>query len=296
MGKYSKGKVWAIWLIKSSVIVLLMIVAVRLLITFQKASRPSWRISVVEIYPLGVGGGGLCGPHFYDVAGKGYPDLSSYQGEAPVYALPYDILKKLPSDPNGCPVYPDVVSPETISAEGIAIYPLKVDVGIKGEAKWMQKGESAILEVKGVIKRSFTQAYDYLVSINPGERVKFVFRLDAPNFNVSPRGETSAFLSIGYPMIKEWAIAPNEDTLGTQHMVLEVDSERIYFITAPLDVKVEVREASWSTPRLTRAVGEISALLVILTGIVSLVRSTAELWKKIGYKLQKEPHRRSRRK
>jgi hypothetical protein len=238
-------------LLIASTILLLIIGSALLLI-------PSARFRILEA-TYNRGGGGACGTiPLYDRQGRLHeipatneqqPDAPLYYGKAPLYSMGTRVLD--PVYPDSCK-YPETFPPEEV-VKGEAFYPLVIESTVISQ---IGIGESTRLKVTALIQDNFSGldlASQYLVRLNPDEKMDLAFKLDAPQFkyNQDPR---MVELTIGQPAELTWIIAPNENAAGQQWIgvLMERPTTDPTRKTAVYDyqISVEVRPSSGIDPRL----------------------------------------------
>jgi hypothetical protein len=205
------------------------------------------------------GGAGACGTSpLYDRQGRLHEiplkaeqqtDVPLYYGEAPLYSVGTRVLD--PVYPDNCK-YPESFPPEEV-VKGEAFYPLVIESTVISQ---IGIGESTRLQVTALIQDNFSGldlASQYLVRLNPDEKMDLAFKLDAPQFkyNQDPR---MVELTIGQPAKLTWIIAPNENAVGQQWIgvLMERSPTDPSGRTDVYDyqVSVEVRPTSGIDPRL----------------------------------------------
>jgi hypothetical protein len=237
-------------------------------------------VIIKQIIPPSMIGMGGCSGELYDTQGQAHEELFAvdYTGPAPLFEVDWSTLPiTISSQLNSC-YRPTNFIPSTFVRKGKTVYPLYFDAQIS-EHK-IRVGESETIQIRAQISDTFVSGA-HPIRITSGEMLSSTFTLEAPNFSFNPQPKLSHPESIGIkqPIRQAWAIAPEENAVGKQDLLvtLSIEYSDGYTTGFRAPIELEVRPFIGLNPTFLAI---MTAAGIFILQSLGIVKSLLEIWPK----------------
>jgi hypothetical protein len=242
-------------------------------------------VKLIEYSYPPIGAPCLSNFYLYDGNGKRYsevPGLSvSYSGQAPLF----DVGTSR-NDADGCPIFPDSVSPD-IAQKSTTIYPLLMELLIPADR--IKSGESIIITTTAQVLNYFPDPNKLLDNqvlftfpFTANKSLEAYFILSTTTFDYSPEEGAKVTLSLNKSITQRWVISPKENSRGPQSLSISLQADRL--TNASADARLEVRPVTGLSPTLIAIITAIGSFLIGALGILKLIPDTYSSYKQLQKK------------